>query len=195
MVAAKRSPKGAGFVRIIGGSLRGRRLEVPEVVDLRPSPDRVRVTLFNWLALYLPGSRCLDLYAGSGVLGFEALSRGAARAVFVERSPVAVAALSAQRLRLGVVGAEVVAADVALFLRQPAQLFDVVFLDPPFQQRLGGAALASLAQGWVASTSFVYWESAAGDPEAAVGAPWQVVRDKTVAGVRSRLLRWTPCLS
>ena len=193
-MADKRPPKGAGFVRIIGGTLRGRRLAVPNVPDLRPSPDRVRVTLFNWLAPHLPGARCLDLYAGSGVLGFEALSRGAARTVFVERSPVAAAALSLQRARLGVVSAEVVTQDVALFLRQPTQLFDVVFLDPPFQQRLAGVALASLAQGWVAPTSFVYWESAAGDAEA-VAAPWQVVRDKTVAGVRSRLLRWAPCLS
>lgn len=183
-----------GFVRIIGGSLRGRRLPVPVVPDLRPSPDRVRVTLFNWLARLLPGARCLDLFAGTGALGVEALSRGAARAVFVERSAVAAQALRQQCVLLGVTGAEIFTLEVQKFLGRTPEPFDVVFLDPPFQQQQGPAILAALATGWVSPGGHVYWESAAHDPTDC-GPGWELIRDKTVAGVRSRLLRWDACPS
>jgi 16S rRNA (guanine966-N2)-methyltransferase len=121
-----------GFVRIIGGVWRRRRIALPRDVDLRPTPDRVRETLFSWLMPVLPGAVCLDLFAGSGALGFEALSRGAAQAVFVERDRLTVTALEQLRAELGA-AAEIVCADAAAWLaRSGLGPFDIVFVDPPF---------------------------------------------------------------
>ena len=128
-------------VRIIGGEWRSRWLNFPDGQDLRPTPDRVRETLFNWLGQDLTGKTCLDLYAGSGALGFEAASRGARRVVLVERERVTVAALNESRAALKANQAEVLRADALEFLRlaarsaaAPGGRFDVVFLDPPFGQ-------------------------------------------------------------
>ena len=126
-----------GFVRIIGGEWRRRRIALPRDVELRPTPDRVRETLFNWLAPVLPGADCLDLFAGTGALGFEALSRGAASAVLVEREPRTVAALERVREELGA-AAEIVCADAADYLARGARRrFDIVFVDPPFAEPAG----------------------------------------------------------
>jgi 16S rRNA (guanine966-N2)-methyltransferase len=132
MARQKRRASQPGFVRIIGGEWRRRRIALPRDVELRPTPDRVRETLFNWLAPVLPGARCLDLFAGTGALGFEALSRGAARAVLVEREPAAAAALERIREDLGA-AAEIVRADAADYLARGArERFDIAFVDPPF---------------------------------------------------------------
>ncbi|MGD8341073.1 MAG: 16S rRNA (guanine(966)-N(2))-methyltransferase RsmD [Gammaproteobacteria bacterium] len=121
-----------GFVRIIGGAWRRRRIAVPEGLRIRPTPDRVRETLFNWLSPVLAGASCLDLFAGTGVLGFEALSRGAEHAVFVERNGRAAAALEALRDELEA-RAEIVHSDAADFLdRAHERSFDIVFVDPPY---------------------------------------------------------------
>ncbi|MEW5892281.1 MAG: 16S rRNA (guanine(966)-N(2))-methyltransferase RsmD [Pseudomonadota bacterium] len=132
----------ANQVRIIGGAHRGRKLTFPALPGLRPTPDRVRETLFNWLGQRLDGLRCLDLFAGSGALGFEALSRGAAEVVLVERDAKACAGLKKQAALLG---GQVVRADGLAYLKGPAGLFDVIFIDPPFAQRLWGEALALAA--------------------------------------------------
>jgi 16S rRNA (guanine966-N2)-methyltransferase len=138
---------GPGRLRIIGGQWRGRRLEFPARPDLRPTPDRVRETVFNWLAPVLPGARCLDLFAGSGSLGFEALSRGAAEAWLVEHDPVLARVLTDHVARLGA-NARVIRDDARRFLRRckakgmanphdvpdDRALFDVVFLDPPYRE-------------------------------------------------------------
>lgn len=108
---------GSGRFRIIGGRWRGRRLLFPDTGSLRPTPDRVRETLFNWLSPLIEGARCLDLYAGSGALGLEALSRGAAECVFVERDAGALKAIRAHALDLGVEGACFVNADALSYLR------------------------------------------------------------------------------
>ena len=121
-----------GRIRIIGGSLRNSRLEVPDRPGLRPTPERVRETLFNWLAPVIAGSRCLDLFAGTGALGVEALSRGAARAQFVERDGRAVQALRANLARLKAADGRVAEADALAWLQGEAEPFDLVFLDPPF---------------------------------------------------------------
>ncbi|HEX6827663.1 MAG TPA: 16S rRNA (guanine(966)-N(2))-methyltransferase RsmD [Burkholderiales bacterium] len=120
-------------VRIIGGTWRSRVISFPPAAELRPTPDRVRETLFNWLGQDLTGKSCLDLYAGSGVLGFEALSRGAAQVVMVERDRRAVPALRDNAARLGASNLEVVAMDALQFLRSDRRVFDVVFLDPPYR--------------------------------------------------------------
>lgn len=140
-------------VRIIGGRYRRRLLGFPDGAGLRPTPDRVRETLFNWLGQDLAGWRCLDLFAGSGALGFEAASRGAARVVMVERNRAALAALEKNRAELGAAAVEIVYADALAWLGQNRDLFDLVFVDPPFDSGLAAAVLdgigAHLAPGGV----------------------------------------------
>ena len=123
-------------VRIVGGSWRSRLIEIPKLPGLRPTPDRVRETLFNWLGQDLHGLRCLDLFAGSGVLGFEAASRGAAEVVLVERDARAAAALRATAQALQATQVEVVRADAVEFARSTSRSFNLVFLDPPYRQGL-----------------------------------------------------------
>jgi 16S rRNA (guanine966-N2)-methyltransferase len=124
----------AGKIRIIGGEHRGRRLVVADRADLRPTPDRVRETLFNWLGQTLAGLACLDLFAGSGALGFEAASRGAARVVMVEADREVFAVLRRMRDLIGVRQVDLVLGDAFGYLEKSSERFDVVFLDPPFRQ-------------------------------------------------------------
>jgi 16S rRNA (guanine966-N2)-methyltransferase len=153
----KRKP-GSGSVRIIGGRWRRRRITVPAGVDLRPSPDRVRETLFNWLGPRLPGAECLDLFAGTGVLAFEALSRGAGSAVLVERDARAAAALASLRDELGA-DARVVAGEAAAFLEHPTGgPFDLAFVDPPYA--LGVDAVLAALPAVLKPGAFVYLERA-----------------------------------
>lgn len=144
-------------VRIIGGQYRRRLLSFPDAPGLRPTPDRVRETVFNWLGQDLPGWTCLDLFAGSGVLGFEAASRGAARVVMVERERAAVETLQANRVLLGATQVEVQRADGASWLAGNAEQFDLVFLDPPFDSGLVAPLLAALP-GHVKMGAYVYVE-------------------------------------
>jgi 16S rRNA (guanine966-N2)-methyltransferase len=147
-------------VRIIGGQWRSRILEFPDAVDLRPTPDRVRETLFNWLGQDLSGRACLDLFAGSGALGFEALSRGAASAVMVEKDAAALRALRENASKLGAGNLTVVRGDALEFARETRSRFDVVFVDPPYRLSLQAAAL-SLVRGLLSLHGRVYVESAA----------------------------------
>lgn len=162
-MTAKRSRKAGpagGSLRIIAGSLRGSRLQVPDAPGLRPTPDRVRETLFNWLAPWIAGARCLDLYAGTGALGIEALSRGAGVCVFVERDRTLQKLLEDNLVRLKADGARVVGADALDFLAGPAQAFDLVFLDPPFDAGLWQEAARRLEEGgWLAPAALVHVES------------------------------------
>ncbi len=142
-----RSGTAAGRIRIIGGHWRGTRLPVPDLPGLRPTPDRVRETLFNWLAPHLPGSACLDLFAGSGALGLEAASRGAARSVLVERERQAAQALRDAVHRLQAQArVEIVHGDALAWLAAAdGRRFDIAFVDPPFAQALWQPALDALA--------------------------------------------------
>lgn len=132
-------------VRIIGGTHRRRLLHFPEITGLRPTPDRVRETLFNWLGQDLSGLICLDAFAGSGALGFEAASRGAERVVMWERDAKALAALRQQARELGLDAVEVQAADAVAQIRGIGEVFDLIFLDPPFAAGFLEAALAGAA--------------------------------------------------
>jgi 16S rRNA (guanine966-N2)-methyltransferase len=178
-------------VRIIGGAWRSRRLRFPGRGGLRPTPDRVRETLFNWLAPVLPGARCLDLFAGSGALGFEALSRGAARVVLVEQDPLVVAALNDNRARLAAEAAVVVASGARDYLAGPIEAFDIVFLDPPYASGLLPACLEPLsARAWVRPGGWVYLEAPAGALPA-LPPGWRLVRTKTAGQVGYHLARTT----
>src|SRR3954468_3949199 len=151
-----------GRVRIIGGSLRNSRLEVPDLPGLRPTADRVRETLFNWLQPVVNGARCLDAYAGTGALGIEALSRGALAVTFIERDPRLAAALKANLARLKVAG-QVVVDDAARWLRGPAKPFDVVLLDPPFALDAWADTARQLDQGgWISPRGWIYVEAPRG---------------------------------
>lgn len=146
----------AGRIRIIAGDYRGRRLEVASGTAVRPTPDRVRETLFNWLRDIVVGARCLDLYAGTGALGFEALSRGASETWFVESADALVAALDKHAAMLGV-RPRIVRRDVAAFLASPApQTFDIVFLDPPYSEPV--EPLLEQLRNWLALGAVIYVE-------------------------------------
>ena len=182
-------PGPPGFVRVIAGRLRGSKLPVPDARGLRPTPDRVRETLFNWLMPVIDGARCLDLYAGTGALGIEAISRGAREVVMVERDAQLAAALRAQLARLKVAEANVVGDDAARYLDGPPSPFDVVFLDPPFDAGLWSAAATTLEQrGWLAPAAWIYVESPRDAPPAMPPnwAPW---RELNAGNVRSALYR------
>ena len=181
-------PRGAGppgRLRIVGGEWRGRRLPVLDQPGLRPTPDRVRETLFNWLAPLITGARCLDLFAGSGALGFEAASRGAGRVVMIEKSANLARVLRENRLSLDARQVEVIQADAALWLAGQAEPFDLVFLDPPFAEDLLGPTCAALAEGgWLAQGARVYLEAAATTGFPALPEEWRLVRAKQAGQVR-----------
>lgn len=143
-------------VRIIGGQWRGRRIGVCQNTSVRPTPDRVRETLFNWLSSALPGARCLDLFSGTGVLGFEALSRGADEAWFIENDPKLVKSLEKQS-RILDANARIIKADALKTISTaPSKLFDIVFVDPPYMMDLS-EVLFQLSS-WVSSDNLVYVE-------------------------------------
>ncbi len=178
-------------VRIIGGAWRGRRVPVLAHAELRPTADRIRETLFNWLRADVAGARCLDLFAGSGALGFEALSRGAREVVFVERSAPAAANLRTQLERLGAADrAQVHARDAEAVLREPGPAFELVFLDPPFGSGALERAIAQLAGGdRLARGGLVYIEAErrAGVPVLPPG--WSLLRSKFAGEVGYHLAR------
>ena len=175
-----------GGLRIVGGRYRSRKLRVPARPGLRPTPDRVRETLFNWLGQDLAGLACLDLYAGSGALGFEAASRSAARVVLVENDRVALAELARSREALGAEQVEIVSGDAEAFLARGGEGFDVVFLDPPFRQNALPEILADLPLR-LRPGARVYVES---DAPVAVAPPWSELKRARAGQVSYQLLRW-----
>jgi 16S rRNA (guanine966-N2)-methyltransferase len=176
-----------GSVRIIAGEWRGRRIKIPDKTSARPTPDRVRETVFNWLRDSLAGARCLDLYAGTGALGFEALSRGAGEAWFVEQEAALVEALKATGVMLGA-APHVVRRDALAFLREPAATrFNVVFLDPPYAQPI--EPLLELLPSWLAPQGVVYIERPRSEGLRPVpGAQW--FRQSRAGAVEYGLLRF-----
>ena len=143
--APQRAHGVANRVRIIGGQYRRRLLDFPDAEGLRPTPDRVRETLFNWLGQDLPGWTCLDLFAGSGALGFEAASRGAARVVMIERDAKAIRALEHNRATLAASQLDILRVDALAWLANNREVFDLVFVDPPFDSGLAARVLPDLA--------------------------------------------------
>ncbi|GAB3090601.1 16S rRNA (guanine(966)-N(2))-methyltransferase RsmD [Lysobacter terrae] len=186
------APAAPGKVRIIAGRWRGTRLDVPAAPGLRPTSDRVRETLFNWLQPMLAGARVLDLFAGSGALGLEAVSRGAAAAVLVERDAKLTAALRATAARLqGGEAVNVIQADALAWLNgQPDGSFDLAFVDPPFDANLWGGVLPALTSK-LAEAGWLYVEC----PHSADAAPppgWALHREGHTREVRFALYRRRP---
>ncbi len=175
---------GRNQVRIIAGKWRSRILRFPDSASIRPTPDRVRETLFNWLGQRLDGLACLDLFAGSGALGFEALSRGAARVVMVEASREIARSLAENARELGAGDIEIVPGDALAYLARATQAFDVVFVDPPYDSGLVARSLERLS-GRMKPEGRVYVESAA---PVTPPAPWRVVREDRAGAVRYALL-------
>ncbi len=182
-----------GALRIIGGRWRGRRLPVVDAPGLRPTPDRVRETLFNWLQPVIAGARALDLFAGTGALGIEALSRGAGEVVFVERDPAVLRALQGNLERLEAAAAgRLVGRDACGWLAGPApQRFELVFLDPPFgEEGLLETCCTQLAGGdWLAPGARVYLEAPARRGPPALPDGWALVRSKRAGDVGYHLAR------
>ena len=178
-------------MRVIGGAWRGRRIEFPDVAGLRPTPDRIRETLFNWLQHSVADARCLDLFAGSGALGLEALSRGAREAVFVEQAVPAARALQQQLLRFGAADrGRLAEMGARRYLTGGGDPFDLVFLDPPFGQNALPDYVALLAAGhWVKPGGFIYLEceKAAGEP--ALPEAWELLKSKSAGEVGYHLAR------
>lgn len=176
-------------VRIIGGEWRSRLITFPDQQDLRPTPDRVRETLFNWLGQDMTGLRCLDLYAGSGALGFEAASRGAKAVVMVERERAAHAALMANRETLKAEQVKIVRADALDFLRSTPDVYDVIFLDPPFSDNENSASwesLFGLLLPRLSPHAWVYRESGGNHP-APIG--WAIHKQGRAGQVVYQLLK------
>ena len=183
-------PAGRNVVRIVGGEWRSRPLRFPEVAGIRPTPDRVRETLFNWLQQRVAGRRCLDLYAGSGALGLEALSRGAAEVVFVDVEPAVTRHLLERLREFGCDRGRVVRSDATRYLEGPPQAFDLVFLDPPFGAGVLPETCRRIEQGgWLAPGGCVYLEcpASAGEPELPAG--WTLLRSKRAGEVGYHLAR------
>jgi 16S rRNA (guanine966-N2)-methyltransferase len=181
----------ASRLRIIGGRWRGVPIVFPERPELRPTPDRVRETIFNWLQPVITESRCLDLFAGSGALGFEALSRGAAQVVLVDRDRYIVEQLRATATKLGAQGAECVMNEAQRFLSQTATAFDIVFLDPPYASGVLADICRRLSEGWLAPSALVYLEAPSDAGLPSLPAGWTVHRSKTAGQVGYHLLRAT----
>ncbi len=186
--------RGVRQLRIVGGSLRGRKISFPDEPGLRPTPDRVRETLFNWLAPHIAGMRVLDLFAGSGALGLEALSRGAGSAVLVEQDRAAAAGLRAVVERFGVAGARIEGGEALAFLRsQPPACFELILLDPPFAAGLLEPALAAIDRGMLlAPGGFCYVELPADNPLPVWPAGWALHRSGKAGEVGYHLLHASP---
>ncbi|MDP0333307.1 16S rRNA (guanine(966)-N(2))-methyltransferase RsmD [Glaesserella parasuis] len=182
----------AGEVRVIAGLWRGRKLPVLNAEGLRPTTDRVKETLFNWLMMDIAGSRCLDCFAGSGSLGIEALSRQAQAVVFLEKFADAANQLKKNLVSLKAENGKVIQTDTLLFLAQKnsEMPFDLVFVDPPFHQGFVPQVLTALEQnGWLAENALIYVETEKNHSPLVLPEHWEVVKEKTAGQVVSRLVR------
>ena len=186
--AATKKPR-PGRLRIVAGKWRSRLLDIADVPGLRPTSERVRETLFNWLAPSIQGARCLDLFAGTGALGFEALSRGATTVVFVDNSRRAAKAIETSAKTLNATGATIHHSDAVDYLRtaRPAS-FDIVFLDPPFaDDRLEEVCRLIDELGLLAPGGRIYLEQDRAKPGIALPERWSLLKDKTAGNVRYML--------
>ena len=178
------APSGPHKLRIIGGRWRGTRLIFPDIEAIRPSPDRVRETLFNWLQTTIVGARCLDLFAGSGAIGFEALSRGASGVVFVDREPLIGRYLRETLARLGAENGQVIVTDALAYLARATGKFDIVFLDPPFGKGLIAPVVDALVnRDLLTPQSIVYVECEAEMATPPLPQGWVLAKSKRAGQV------------
>lgn len=190
--STKRPERPLGEVRVIGGLWRGRKLPVLNAEGLRPTTDRIKETLFNWLMNDIAGSRCLDCFAGSGSLGIEALSRQAQAVVFLEKFAEAAKLLTKNLQTVKTEKGQVVQTDSLQYLAQknPHAPFDIIFIDPPFQQNLVAPVLTHLAQnGWLADNALIYVETEKTHPPLTLPEHWHILKEKTAGQVTSRLIQ------
>ena len=182
---------GSGKLRIVGGEWRSRQLSIANVEGLRPTPDRIRETLYNWLTGWVAGARCLDAFSGTGALGLEALSRGASHVTFVEFSPIAAKQLKENLQLLKCTNCEVIQADANQWLSQKAtQPYNLIFLDPPFHKGMVAPICEQLhVNGYLAENALVYIESEVGLGMPDVPSCWAVMKEKTAGQVTCRLFQ------
>ena len=179
---------GMGQIRIIGGQWRGRKLPVPDSPGLRPTTDRVRETLFNWLAPSMVDARCLDCFAGSGALGLEALSRYAASTTLLEMERSVAQQLQKNLATLNAAQGKVVNTNTLAFLAQPGTPHDIIFVDPPFRKGLLEETLNLLeTNGWLADSALIYVESEVENGLPPVPVYWDLHREKIAGQVAYRL--------
>ncbi|AIR64278.1 16S rRNA (guanine(966)-N(2))-methyltransferase [Cedecea neteri] len=184
----KPQSSGSGQIRIIGGQWRGRKLPVPDSPGLRPTTDRVRETLFNWLAPSMVDAHCLDCFAGSGALGLEALSRYAASATLIEMDRAVSQQLQKNLATLKASNGKVLNANTLNVLAQPGTPHNVVFVDPPFRKGLLDETLSLLEKnGWLTDDALIYVESEVENGLPAVPASWALHREKVAGQVAYRL--------
>lgn len=187
-MAKKNVPAQAGQIRIIGGQWRGRKLPVPDSPGLRPTTDRVRETLFNWLVPVIQQARCLDGFAGSGALGFEALSRYAAHVTLLENERSIARQLEQNAVLLKTDNARIINTNTLNWLAQAGEPYDVVFLDPPFRRDLLNQTLTLLEQqGWLAPEAWIYVETEVENGELEIPVTWTLHREKVAGQVAYRL--------
>lgn len=184
-VKPKQPHGGQGHLRIIGGQWRSRKLGFPEAPGLRPTPDRVRETLFNWLAAHIEGAKVLDAFTGSGALYLEALSRGASMALALDANATAIASLRHNLDLLGCATGQLLQSDALKYLEtQTPSPFDLVFLDPPFHQNLLPATCTLLEEkGWLAERAWIYTESETPPSALQMPATWRLHREKKAGQV------------
>ncbi len=186
----KSKDKQCNQVRIIGGEWRGRKLDIADIPALRPTPDRIRETLFNWLQMHVPGARCLDLFAGTGVLGFESLSRGAKQTVFVDENQDAIQNLKDSAAILKTKAADIIQADVLGWLKDKPSTFDIVFLDPPYRHELVIPVCQQLEAGnWLSDSAWIFIEieKEAGQP--VLPENWKIYRQASAGQVSCYLIQ------
>ncbi|AFJ01776.1 Ribosomal RNA small subunit methyltransferase D [Methylophaga frappieri] len=184
MAKSKNKSNSSGSVRIIGGRWRGRKISFADLSDLRPTPDRVRETVFNWLQADLGGAHCLDAFAGSGVLGFEAASRGARSVDLVEQDKQAFALLNATQQQLQAGECRLFRQDVRMMLTETSQPYDVVFLDPPYRLQYWQSVAELLEERKLLQPhSLIYLEYPAGQAVPVLPENWQMQKSKTAGDV------------
>jgi 16S rRNA (guanine966-N2)-methyltransferase len=188
---SKKNPaKGIQKLRIIGGQWRSRQISFATAPGLRPTGDRIRETLFNWLAPYVPGAQCLDLFAGSGALGFEAVSRGAAGCIALELHRVAAGQLRDNKRQLGADQLTILETDAMQYLQHNTnqQTFDIVFVDPPFDGDYQSSVCTLLQDNrWLADGAFIYCEFPVANSQFDCPANWRQLREKISGGVKYAL--------
>lgn len=188
----KQAPKSMGEVRVIAGLWRGRKLPVLNAEGLRPTTDRVKETLFNWLMMDVANTRCLDCFAGSGSLGIEALSRQAQAVVFLEKFATAAQQLKKNLTSLKTDKGTVVNTDTLSYLAQKnsGEPFDIIFIDPPFHHQFVPQILPLLQENnWLAENALIYVETEKNHPPLLLAENWQVIKEKSAGMVTSRLIQ------
>ena len=188
----KQTSKAMGEVRVIAGLWRGRKLSVLNAEGLRPTTDRVKETLFNWLMMDVANARCLDCFAGSGSLGIEALSRQAQAVVFLEKFANAAQQLKKNLASLKTDKGTVINTDTLAYLSQKnsTEPFEIIFIDPPFHHNFVPQVLTLLQQNnWLAENALIYVETEKNHPPLLLAKNWQVIKEKWAGMVTSRLIQ------